>query len=552
MKDRRLLRLAGSICLLVALFVMASCGAPAPAPSPTPAPTPAPAPAPVPAPVPAPTPTPAPAPAPTTYKPAGELIIAFHYSNPPKYFDPKNNGTSAAPWRVAYAIHDALIKPMVGDPQALSLAESWSLSPDALDYKFKLRKGVKFHNGDTLTAKDVKFSFERFSGIYSNDLHEKVERVEIMDDYTINFHLAKPWPDFMDIYTGLRTSGASWILPKDYLERVGDEEFLLNPVGCGPYKFVEQDPSGITFEAFEDFWRKVPHVKTLKFLAITEGSTRLAALIAGEVDIATNLTGALFDKAITDPNIDLLSVSSTSTHYLYPAAQHDSGSPWSDIRVRKAASFALDRPAMRDVNQPGGKIPGTILPEEIPGTIKREYDPYDPERAKELLAEAGYSNGFDAGILISDKVRATPMDIIATYWKNVGIDVEVRILERAAFNAGLIDNAYGGQVLMTGAGAPILAARLAGALTETVYGHYADIDALWENLDSEFKPVKRQAIMTEVQELIADKYMYIPIYQLVTPTGVGPRVKYPALETPMVHWASPYEDLELNPGAGAR
>ena len=135
-----------------------------------------------------------------------------------------------------------------------SLAESWDVSPDGMVYEFKIRKGVKFHNGDTLTAEDVKFSYERFNGLFQKTLKEKVDRVEIVDPYLIRFHLKKPWNDFLEFYCGLGMTGANWIVPKKYVEKVGEDAYLKLPVGCGPYKIVRNEPGvELVLEAFEDY-----------------------------------------------------------------------------------------------------------------------------------------------------------------------------------------------------------------------------------------------------------------------------------------------------------
>ena len=142
-----------------------------------------------------------------------------------------------------------------GQPMAPSLAELWTESPDKLTYEFKLRQGVKFHNGDPFTAEDVKFSFERAKATL---IREKVKEVKIVDPHTVQFVLKEPWPDFMTYY-GTLVSAAGWIVPKNYVEKVGNEGFLQHPVGLGPYKFVSMKPGlELVMEANENYWRKVP------------------------------------------------------------------------------------------------------------------------------------------------------------------------------------------------------------------------------------------------------------------------------------------------------
>ena len=157
-----------------------------------------------------------------------------------------------------FALHDALVKPMPGKRMAPSLAESWTESPDKLIYEFKLRKGLKFHNGDPFTAEDVVFSFKRAKGA---QLKEKVKEVVAVDPYTVRFVLHEPWPDFMTFY-GTFGSAAGWIIPKNYFEKVGPDGFKKHPIGLGPYKFVSMKPGiELVMEANENYWRKVPSVK---------------------------------------------------------------------------------------------------------------------------------------------------------------------------------------------------------------------------------------------------------------------------------------------------
>src|SRR5262249_5505449 len=131
-----------------------------------------------------------------------------------------------------------LVKPMPGKSMAPSLAESWSVSADGLVYEFVLRKGVKFHDGEPVTAEDVKFSFERYRGIFARGLKERVAAVETPDPGRVRFRLKKPWPDFMTFY-GTRATSAGWIVPKKYVEKVGEEGYKRAPAGAGPYRFVQ-------------------------------------------------------------------------------------------------------------------------------------------------------------------------------------------------------------------------------------------------------------------------------------------------------------------------
>src|SRR5919109_3800068 len=149
-------------------------------------------------------------------KPAGEMVIAWHVTLAPAWFDPSTAPPQITPFGMLYAIHDALLRPLPGEKMGDSLAESWTESPDGLAYEFKLRPGLRFHNGDPVTSEDVKFSFERYKGVGANELQGHVTSVDIVDPLTVRFHLKEPWPDFMTFY-GTSATAAGLVVPKKYL-----------------------------------------------------------------------------------------------------------------------------------------------------------------------------------------------------------------------------------------------------------------------------------------------------------------------------------------------
>src|SRR5947208_5221544 len=172
---------------------------------------------------------------------AGELTVSFHVTLAPAWLDPSTAPPQITPFGVLYAIHDALVRPLPGQKMGPSLAESWTESPDGLTYEFKLRRGLKFHNGDSLTAEDVRFSFERYRGAGAKELQARVRQVEILDPLTVRFHLKEPWPDFMTFY-GTTATAAGLVVPKKYLEQIGDDAFRKDRVGAGPCNFVSTKP----------------------------------------------------------------------------------------------------------------------------------------------------------------------------------------------------------------------------------------------------------------------------------------------------------------------
>src|SRR3989441_5921499 len=193
----------------------------------------------------------------------GQLTIAFDTTIAPSYLDPADVSGAATPFTFLYALHDALSKPLPGKNMAPCLAESWKESPDGLTYEFKLREGLSFHNGDPFTAEDVKFSFHRYRGVSATVLREPGKNVDVVDAHRVRFVLHAPWPDFLAFYATPAT-GAAWIVPRKYIEKVGEDGFKRQPVGLGPYRFVRMSPGvELVLEANEQYWRKKPSVKRI-------------------------------------------------------------------------------------------------------------------------------------------------------------------------------------------------------------------------------------------------------------------------------------------------
>src|SRR5256885_4308961 len=210
------------------------------------------------------------------HRPEGELTIAFDASIAPTFLDPAETSGLSTPSVFLYALPDALTKPLPGNNMAPCLAESWKESPDGLVYEFKLREGLRFHNGDPFTAEDVKFSFHRYRGVSAKVLHERVKSVDVVDAHRVRFVLHKAWPDFVVFYATPAT-GAAWIVPKKYIERVGEDGFRRQPVGLGPYRFARMNPGvELVLEANEQYWRKKPSIKRVVIKGGPDRTTRMA------------------------------------------------------------------------------------------------------------------------------------------------------------------------------------------------------------------------------------------------------------------------------------
>ena len=161
--------------------------------------------------------------APAGAQPSGTVNVAAHITLATRWLDPAETDTEITPFMIFYALHDALVKPMPSALNSPSLAESWSMSKDGRTWEFVLRKGARFHNGDPVTAEDVKFSFERYRGSAAKLIKDRVAAVEIPEVGRVRFRLKQPWPDFMTFYAN--ATGSAWVVPKKYVETVGEEGF---------------------------------------------------------------------------------------------------------------------------------------------------------------------------------------------------------------------------------------------------------------------------------------------------------------------------------------
>ena len=417
-------------------------------------------------------------------QPKGEIVLALHVTMAPAWFDPEEMPAQITPFIIGYTLHDALVRALPGVRMGSALAESWSESPDGLTYEFKLRSGLKFHNGDPCTAEDVQFSVARYKGSGAKELQAKIKSVEVVDARTVRFHLHAPWPDFMTYY-GSSATAAGLVVPKKYLEQVGEEGFKKHPIGLGPYKFVSHTPGvELVLEAFEGYWRKVPNIKRLTIKSVPEEPTRLAMLKKGEADFAVSMQGEIGEEIKRDPKLALVDTRHASIYWIEFPEQWEPKSPWADKRVRLAVNYALDRQAINEAACLGFCPPaGVIVPRVMDFALQTEPLPYDPQKAKQLLAQAGYPNGFDAGDFTPNPGFPTVAEAVVNYLNAVGIRVRLRTMERAIFLTTWRDKKLRG-VIMTAVGASGNAATRAEAFMYSkgtyAYGGYPDIDAIFE------------------------------------------------------------------------
>jgi peptide/nickel transport system substrate-binding protein len=481
--------------------------------------------------------------------PAGRAVMAWHVTIAPSWFDPSTAPAQITPFGMLYAIHDAMVRPYPGQKMGPSLAESWQESEDGLTYEFKLRAGLTFHNGDPVTTEDVKFSFERYNGSGAKTLKDHVKDIEIVDPRVVRFHLKEPWPDFMTFY-GTTATAAGIVLPKKYLSAINDDGFKKHPVGAGPYKFVSTDPGiEVVLEAFAGYWRRVPSVKTLVMRSVPEATTRALMLKTGEADIAYALDAPDAEDIKNTPGLQVVPSKHASIFWVEFPDQWDPKSPWHDQRLRLAVNYALDRQMINEAGCLGLCPPaGNIVPRVMDFALQVPALSQDLPKVQQLLTEAGYPKGFDAGEFSPNPGFPTVADAIMNDLNKAGIRVRMRQMERATFTATWQEKKLHG-LLMLGAGnAGNAASRVESFIYSKgayAFGGYPDIDEMFLQQASERDPNKREAILHKIQQLTIDRAMFAPVMDLRALMGIGPRVtKHTITDV----WMSPfpsYEDMEI-------
>jgi len=483
-------------------------------------------------------------------QPEGQLTVAFDASIAPTFLDPAETPGIGTPFVFLYAMHDALIKPLPGNDMAPCLAESWKESSDGLTYEFKLRPGLKFHNGDPLTADDVKFTFQRYKGASAKLLHDRVKSVDVLDPLRIRFVLDKPWPDFLQFYATPAT-GAAWIVPRKYIEKVGEDGFRRQPVGLGPYRVVRQTTGvELVLEANEQYWRKKPSIKTIIIKGVPDRTTRLAMLKTGEADIGYLMVGVEASTIKGDSKLRLARVIPPATWWLDFPEQFNPKSPWHDRRVRLAATMAVDKQALNEAERLGfSRLTGSIIPSVMEFALRIEPYPYDPTHAKRLLVEAGYPTASTPARSPRCPPFVTMGESVANYLGAVGIRGRVRSMERATYMEAWRTKTRTGVFVTVTAAPGNAASRIENfVISSAPYatGGHPDIDDLFRQQAQERDRKKRETLLHQIQRLMYDRVMYGGIFEPATLHGIGPRVEEPGVGlSPQLYFTSPWEDMRL-------
>lgn len=323
-----------------------------------------------------------------------------------------------------------------------ALAVKWQ-RVDALTWKFELRKGVKYHNGNDFNAADVKFTFERMKDPkYSKLLNiaNSIASIETPDDYTVIFKTKNPVPWFAE------TMHQNFIVDKESTEKIDDGEYNTRAMGTGAYKFVEWiKGSYIRMAANENYWEGAPKYKNVDILPITEESTRFAALAGKQVDIVNGVPVTLFDRVKAMPHVEI--ISQAARRAIYMGIGNTMGTPFEDLRVRQAIAHAINEKEIIEKIMRGQATMANQIP-DVPtvgydASIKR-LD-YDPVKSKQLLADAGYPDGFEITIAGPNDRYVNDEKIceaVAKYLAKVGLKVKLDVKPKSIFFDELTSNKY--------------------------------------------------------------------------------------------------------------
>lgn len=340
--------------------------------------------------------------------------------------------------RYGWQIYDTLYGFDIKGNLVPRVATSMTVSDDARVYTYKLRPNVKFHNGTTLTSRDVKASLEHILDPRSKSTRRPffapiVESVETPDPLTVVFKLKQPDGAFAN-----KIAGYLYLVPADYLASLPNPDaFAQKPVSLGPYRFKSLSPGGteLVLERFDDYWGEKPRIKTLIFRAITDPSSRVNAVLRGEVDVSVALPFSDYARLQKESGLDVIESRVASPIYVRVYTK-DKRSPFSNVKVRQALSYALDTNAIiKSVLYGIGEPLGTMISNYYPYGADRSIKPYpyDPAKARALLAEAGYPKGFDTTLNIQGDIPEGVAEAIAAYWSQVGVKVKLNRLTYATF-----------------------------------------------------------------------------------------------------------------------
>jgi len=323
-------------------------------------------------------------------------------------------------------IYDSLLRKDPNDTNKLlpRVAKSWDISKDGKCYTFHLRDDVTFQNGDKLTAKDVKWSFEQCAkSEYQGSTVDGFDHAEIVDDYTIKIYTSSVYAPFLSSLASLS------LLDKAYYEKVGKDKFAQEPIGCGPYKWVSHDDgSKWVLEAYDKYYLGAPAIKKVTYKVIGDSSSMAVGLQTGEIDFADVSDASAYAQISKDKDVKVEKVNQTTFSFI---AMNTQKKPYNNVKFRQAISYAVDRDAIvKSVAEGLGVANSNLLEKSRLGysDSEKQYN-YDPTKAKALLKEAGITGTYDLGTMyVAEKYKALAQ-VIQSELSDIGLTTKIEILE---------------------------------------------------------------------------------------------------------------------------
>jgi peptide/nickel transport system substrate-binding protein len=492
--------------------------------------------------------------------PSGKMVLAWHTNIAARWLDPQQHDGTATPDNFLNAVHDGLIKNSGTQKfDHLALAESYQFAEDGKSCTFVLRKGLKFHDGTSLTPADVKWSYEHYRGAWKDVLQKKTQGIETEGDNTIVFHFNEPFLDFPILLGTSNVCGAGWVVPAAYYGKVGSDGFMQKPIGAGPYKLVSQQPGiELNFEAFDGYYRPV-RIKELTMKAVPEAATRIAMLERGEADIVYFVPGELIARVKNNPKLTLAPVVSGNWWLEFPGFT-DPKSPFHDKRVRQAISLTIDREAMNQTECDGlGVVDGNWINDDVEYALDWPKWPRDITKAKQLMAEAGYPNGFPVDWVTPVPNYYSRGERIVSQLQAIGIRARNQVMERGVF----LKKIEGGLTQWPGTQIILNATRIGGTWSNWYDGMFRcggfqskdffcikELDDKFSTYLASYDRGERKRLAEEIQRAILENYYFVPVFRHAFVNAYGPRIKaakwqdvFPTYVTS--GYAYPWEDIEL-------
>jgi peptide/nickel transport system substrate-binding protein len=440
-----------------------------------------------------------------------------------KNFDPSTSMVILDKY-VLQAIYEYLLERDESGELKPVIAEKYTISDDYKTITFTIRQGITFHDGSPLTAADVKFSFDKYAlpaAINGTNVKNYIERVEQTGPYSVVIKTKRFYPFILDTISQVA------ILPKNYIEEKGNDYFATHPIGTGAYKAgkIEQDVA-VTLEAVPNHWRDNPEYKTVIVKNIPDASTQLAMLKTGEADIVQISTDNIPEIRST-PGLAIKNLEKTTMTTVYvQGAWEDRGEASQNLLVRQALDYAINRQEIADSFFDGYAMPEKywkVSPVGENWNLGWKATEYNPAKAKELLAQAGYPGKFKQPVIrfytFAGDWRAKLAELIASYWEAVGFQVEIHptdetiLMTFARGNPNLTSEAYGAVCLWSspvGVGDGISSQEIWYRTTGriSVIRNYPEIDKWFDEALSSPDVKKRNEIDNRVLQLVDDQLKY--------------------------------------------